>query len=186
MGQTEGVWLDTAGAPERISPGEAAARAKATAPILCHAPAVARRLGCDPFPAFDLLELFAFVRPAAFCVPTPLGLAQALGLAPPHDLAECAQVLGTTTERLLEECTARLGEHDPQAVQVAWAMARTGWRWGPAVLRALGRPQGPEAGERRSPGLDVWGGLEDWEEPHRRRHHVSDVRCQTEKYVASG
>ncbi len=165
MGQAEGVWLEADGTAERLAPERAVARARAAAPILCHAPAVARRLGCDPFPALDLLELFAFVRPAAFCVPTPLGLAQALGLAPPRDLAESARVLGTASERLLEECAARLGEHDPQAVQIAWALAQCGWRWGPAVLSALGRPHGPDTGARRDPGLAVWNKLEEWEEP---------------------
>ena len=32
--------------------------------ILCHGSATARRLELDHFPSFDLLELFAFVRPA--------------------------------------------------------------------------------------------------------------------------
>ncbi|MDX1575932.1 MAG: hypothetical protein R3285_07045, partial [Kiloniellales bacterium] len=81
MGQDRGAWLAPGGAPEPVDRETALALALATPPILCHAPAVARRLGADPFPAFDLLQLFAFVRPAAFCVPTPLGLAQALGLA---------------------------------------------------------------------------------------------------------
>src|SRR5690606_27752532 len=47
---------------------------------LCHGAATARRLGIGPVRAFDLLELFAFVRPARFCLPTPRGLASALGL----------------------------------------------------------------------------------------------------------
>ena len=41
---------------------------------------MARRIRIDPFPALDLLELFAFVYPARFCIPTPGGLAQELGL----------------------------------------------------------------------------------------------------------
>ena len=54
-------------------------------PLLCHMPATARRLNIDAFPALDLLELFAFVHPGRFCVPTPRGLAVALGLPVPHD-----------------------------------------------------------------------------------------------------
>ena len=50
-------------------------------PLLCHAPAIARRLNVPVFPARDLLELYAFVSPAKFCLPTPRGLAETLGLA---------------------------------------------------------------------------------------------------------
>ena len=52
-------------------------------PMVCHAPATARRLNTSPFAALDLLELYAFVRPARFCRPTPSGLADALELDPP-------------------------------------------------------------------------------------------------------
>ena len=48
---------------------EAARRARGTPPILCHARATARRLGVLPFPSLDVLELFAFARPARFCLP---------------------------------------------------------------------------------------------------------------------
>ena len=40
-------------------------------PILVHAPATFRRLAMRPGPAFDLLDLFAFVRPAHTAAPTP-------------------------------------------------------------------------------------------------------------------
>ena len=168
MGQKRGVWLERAGAPEALTRETAAALAQATPPILCHAPAAARRLGCDPFPAYDLLELFAFVRPGAFCVPTPLGLAQALGLAAPQDLGESARALAAASGRLLEECAARLAEQEPECVAIAWAMARAGWRWGPAVLGALGAPGGAPQGppsEAGYGGLEVWERLPEWEEP---------------------
>ena len=168
MGHNKGVWLEPAGAPQHLDREAALALAQAAAPILCHAPAVARRLGCDPFPAYDLLELFAFVRPGAFCVPTPLGLAQALGLAAPKDLDESAEVLAAAAQRLLEECAARLAEQEPVCAGIAWVMARGGWRWGPAVLGALGTPHGPTGqaqGKPQGTGLDVWTRLPEWEEP---------------------
>ena len=71
--------------------------------MVCHARAVARRLDMPGFAAFDLLELFAFVRPARFCVPTPRGLAATLGLVPPHDMAEACVALGTAARALLQE-----------------------------------------------------------------------------------
>jgi ATP-dependent DNA helicase DinG len=43
-------------------------------------------------------------------------------------------------------------------------MAQAGWRWGPAVLGALGAPHGP-ASQSQGSGLDVWTQLPEWEEP---------------------
>ncbi|HKR89753.1 MAG TPA: ATP-dependent DNA helicase, partial [Phenylobacterium sp.] len=56
--------------------------------LVAHAAMSARRLGLNAPPRgpaiFDALELFAFVRPARFCLPTPRGVAVALGLQPPR------------------------------------------------------------------------------------------------------
>src|SRR5258707_13391921 len=78
-GVAEAAWLSPDGEIALLSLAEAARRARDTPPFLCHARATARRLGVHVFPAFDLLELYAFVRPAHFCLPTPRGLAGALG-----------------------------------------------------------------------------------------------------------
>ena len=81
VGLTHAAWLSSDGEVLDLPVKDAAARlGEDVTPLVCHAPATARRLGVDPFPAFDILELFAFVRPAAFCVPTPQGLAEQLGL----------------------------------------------------------------------------------------------------------
>ena len=50
-------------------------------------------------PGITLLELFAFVHPARFVVPTGAGLARALGLVPPADDAETAAELAWRQER---------------------------------------------------------------------------------------
>ena len=53
--------------------------------LVAHAGLTARRLGLSTPPRsrdlLDALELYAFVRPAQFCAPSAVGLAQALGLA---------------------------------------------------------------------------------------------------------
>ena len=54
-----------------------------TPSLLLNAPLVANRLGYPDLSGLDLLELFAFVHPARFCVPTPRGLAQALEMDEP-------------------------------------------------------------------------------------------------------
>jgi ATP-dependent DNA helicase DinG len=156
------VWLDTDGEFHHLPVAAAAERARAEPPVLCHAPATAGRLGLDHLIAIDLLELFAFVRPARFCLPTPKGLAEALGLARPADLEDQAELLIRAARMLLEELAART-RADPAAKagdtrSAAWAMARTGWGWGTPVLAALGISG--DAG--RGGSLRVWERLPEW------------------------
>src|SRR5215467_2631162 len=92
-GFREVLWLDPDGEIEALGPEEARSRLDYETPMLCHLCATAKRLGIPGFPALDLLELFAFVYPARFCVPTPNGLAQALGLSPPRSLSDACVTL---------------------------------------------------------------------------------------------
>ena len=86
------LWRAGDGTIERLSASDAALRAAGSVSLVCHAPAVAARLGLDDLVARDLLELFAFVRPARFCLPTPRGLCEALDLGVPATPEEEALV----------------------------------------------------------------------------------------------
>ncbi|MEQ8355866.1 MAG: ATP-dependent DNA helicase [Kiloniellaceae bacterium] len=161
------VWIDPhEGEILELSAAEASRRAHKAPPLLCHARATARRLGCDPFPAYDLLELFAFVRPASFCAPTPHGLALALGRPQPADNEAAVIALPGHAQALLAELTARgtsaLGG-DRDAPGIAWLMAQAGWLWGPYVASALGFGEG-SALPKRNLGLRIWERLPEWEE----------------------
>src|SRR5476649_1826126 len=81
------LWLSADGVLERITAPEAALRSARARPLVVHAPAVAARLGLDNLPARDLLELYAFVPPPSFCLPTVRGLAAAVGGACDDELA---------------------------------------------------------------------------------------------------
>src|SRR5246127_4852039 len=133
-GFREVLWLSPDGEVEALAPAEARSRIERETPMLCHARATARRLDVRIFPALDLLELFAFVRPAKFCVPTPRGLAAALGLPVPSRPAEACVTLATAARTLLQELG---GETDAEARAVVEAMDRAGWPWAPAVIAAL-------------------------------------------------
>jgi ATP-dependent DNA helicase DinG len=164
-GVTTTVLVTSTDAANRLSRADAVkAIRSAPPPILCHAPTVARRLGIAIFPALDLLELFAFVHPARFCLPTPAGLAAALDQAPPTTLEEEARFLKLAAGLLL----AQLGEvdrrRDADILPIAEVMRDAGWGWGDAVVEALAYLQPFEDAPRPRRGLDVWVRLPTWAE----------------------
>jgi ATP-dependent DNA helicase DinG len=160
VGVSDVAFVSLAGEVETLSCEQAVRRlAGGAPPLVCHARAVARRLSLPGLAAYDVLELFAFVRPARFCVPTPAQLALALRLPEPESAAGEAAALFAVARALLAELNASPGE---DALPIAFAMAAAGWRWGPAVLAALGGMD-PPAG-RLADGLKVWHRLPEWQE----------------------
>ncbi len=150
--------VSDAGEVTRPSAEEAARLARDAPPLVCHLPALCRRLGIGPFPALDLMELFAFVLPARACVPTPRGLSAALDLAEPRSPEGEAVALQAVAARLL----ARAGEvNRRQAAGLAFSLAREGWAWGPALLRALDLEETTAPAAR---GLAVWERLPRWQD----------------------
>ncbi len=163
-GVRQAAWLSPEGEIESLSLADSAKRlAPETPPLVCHAKATAARLRVAPFAAFDVLELFAFVRPARFVLPTPRGLAQALGLALPGTQEREAESLMASAGALLAELA---DGSDGTAHKIAAAMASGGWPWGPAVLAALG--EAPNGGRVRPPnvreGLSIWNLLPEWQD----------------------
>src|SRR5438552_6594229 len=97
-----GIWLASGdGEVREASRGEAIARAAETAHIILNGPLVGQRLGYPELSGLDLLELFAFVYPARFAVPTAAGLSRMLGVEPPSGEAEAAATLIKIAERLM-------------------------------------------------------------------------------------
>ena len=136
-----GIWLAAAeGTVEAIGRGRALAQLSATPTIILNAPLVAARLGMPELSGLDLLELFAFVHPARFAVPTPSGLARALGLTPPEDEAAAAGFLRAAAGALL----GRLGDPGWSEREGAWtalqALGRLRWPWATLVAPLLAKP----------------------------------------------
>jgi len=155
------AWLTPEGEIETLTPAEAARRVRKSGPVLvCHAKATAKRLNLSGFPALDLLELFAFCRPARFCLPTPRGLAEALNLPLPASHEAEAETLTLAAHRLLTELS-REGRGDTAAI--ARSMGRGGWPWAAAVLAAVGAGDEPHSSSSRR-GLMIWQRLPEWED----------------------
>ncbi|WP_424810477.1 ATP-dependent DNA helicase [Roseococcus sp. YIM B11640] len=136
---------------------------KHPAPYLVHAPATARRLDLPRFlDALDLLELFAFARPAHHAPPTPRGLALALDLPLPEDDEAAAALLPEIASRLLRALADEA--NTPSGREAAAMAAQLGqvadWPWVPSVLAALGQPEAKPSRDAFKP----WRRLPDWEE----------------------
>ncbi|HZG09409.1 MAG TPA: ATP-dependent DNA helicase [Allosphingosinicella sp.] len=151
-----GIWLATSDGEVRgLGRGAAISAAAETPVVMLNAPLVGQRLGYPELSGLDLLELFAFVHPARFAVPTPKGLAEALGLEAPEGDAAAAPFLRAAAARLLATL-----EGDWPERQGAWASAQALWRlrwpWAQAVAQRLKKP------ERDEPWL--FSRLPEWEE----------------------
>ena len=152
-----GIWIARGdGEAREAERGEAIARAAETPHILLNAPLVGQRLGYPEISGLDLLELFAFIHPARFAVPTPAGLSRALGLEPPASEAQAAEALRVIASNMLD----RLGVADWPEREGAWTsnatLQRLGWGWAGLVAARLERP---EKGERM-----LFSRLRQWEE----------------------
>src|SRR4051794_10443749 len=156
-----GIWLaDGDGGVREASRGEAIARAAETPHIILNAPLVGQRLGYPELSGLDLLELFAFIHPARFAVPTAAGLSRAVALDAPGTDAEAAAALHRIAERLLSV----LADPDWREREGAWTsnatLHRLGWAWAPLIGAHLERP---ERGERM-----LFSRLKQWEESGER------------------
>ena len=107
----------------------------------------------------DLLELYAFVFPARFAVPTVAGMARAVGIEPPDSDGDAAPVLIAIAEALLATLAGEWPEREG-----AWTtnatLHRLGWGWAPFVAERLTQP---ERGERM-----LFSRLPQWEEAAER------------------
>lgn len=130
--------------------------------ILCHGRATPARLSLKPAPCFDVLELFAFVRPGAFCLPTVKGIAAALGVPLPKSLEEDAVTLIEAARGLLQNLVDLDETAARPARGIAFALDKAGWSWGPACIAALG-PDDKAEGIGLS-ALRVWSRLTPFED----------------------
>ncbi|MEH3100400.1 ATP-dependent DNA helicase [Sphingomonas adhaesiva] len=122
-----------------LSRGEAIRLAADTPVLLLNAPLVGQRLGYADLSGLDLLELFAFLHPARFMVPTAKGVAQVAGLPVPERDEEVAPFLLAAVERLLAGIAGEWAEREG-AWTAAQSLARARWAWAPVVGPRLARP----------------------------------------------
>jgi len=180
-----GAWLWEDGRARAVGRQEAKARALASPLLLVNTPLVGARLGYSELSGLDILELFAFIHPARFVIPSPAGLAEATGLPLPASDAEAAALLPRIAQRLLDTMAAP----DWRERQGAWTagrnLERARWPWAPLVRAAL--PAHPGTEERW-----LFSALPEWEEqpprPPARPSILSpeDIDDQLDALVGTG
>jgi ATP-dependent DNA helicase DinG len=134
-----GIWIADAENVRRLGRGDAISRAGETPMILMNTPMVAQRLGYPELAGLDLLELFAFVYPARFMVPTIKGLARALGLVVPIDEDGAAKLLREAAGVLLTQLEGAWPEAEG-AWTSAQSLARLNWSWAQFVQERIKMP----------------------------------------------
>jgi len=153
-----------------LEAGEARLLIQQHMPIVCNGPQLAARLGIERFHAYDVLELFAFIRPGKFAVPTPRGIAKALSLFEPETPEDQCLGLRDSIRHLLVDLTApgREEKSDPAALAAMMGLMGVvnieggGWPWTPTILAALGRSETPPTRTEIKTAMRIWDKLPEW------------------------
>jgi ATP-dependent DNA helicase DinG len=159
-----GHWLRAAdGRTNAVSKGDAIMAAADTPVLMLNAPLVASRLGYPDLSGLDLLEAFAFIHPARFCVPTPRGLAEALGLPVPENDAAVPEMLQLAAGALIAACRDPEWFEREGAWSAVQSLERLRWPWAQVLRPHIAKPERAErwlfaklpeweeAGERPAP-----------------------------------
>lgn len=139
-----GTWLRERGATRGCGKGEAVMAAADTPLLLLNAPLVANRLGYPDLSGLDLLELFAFVHPARFAVPTPKGLGHALGMEEPAADDAVPAFLQEAAGRLISICESDAWPEREGAWSTLQSLVRLRWPWAQVLLPHVRKPERAE------------------------------------------
>ena len=145
---TRMIWISRNGEIATLDRNAVAAELAMGPALVCHRRWNEARIGVEITACLDVMELFAFVRPARFCLPTPAGLASQLSLARPQTGEDMATLLPRAAFMLLDEVASLQGRAKEEAANIAVMMAAGGWLWGPLILVHMGltppRPAPPD------------------------------------------
>jgi len=138
-----GIWIADEAGTRQIGRGEAIRICADRPVILLNAPLVGQRLGYADLSGLDLLELFAFLYPARFAVPTPKGLARAVDLSAPARDEDVAAFLREAAEALLATAEGAWPEREG-AWTAAQSLSRLRWPWSTPLAGRIAKPASNE------------------------------------------
>ncbi len=180
-----GCWLrDGHGNTRTVAKGDAIVAAADTPLLLLNAPLVATRLGYPDLSGLDLLELFAFVHPARFVVPTPKGLAHALSLPEPAGDDAVPALLQQAAESLLGTCQSEGWAEREGAWSALQSLTKLRWAWAPLLMPRIAQPARAERW--------LFARLPEWEEaaerpqPAQAQLRPDDVNARLTRLTGEG
>ena len=132
--------------------------------LVCHAPFMRQKLGNADFIAADVLELFSFVHPTRFCVPTPVGIAKALGQSLPDSIDDYPLSLQESISYLFDDLSTRKDKDRLLAIAEVMGLNGKGWFWTPHIFAAFRETYEPEKPIISRTALNVWRDLPEWNE----------------------
>jgi ATP-dependent DNA helicase DinG len=150
--------------------------------LVCNAPYTSKRLGKRDIFSFDVLELFAFVYPAEFCVPTPKGLAQKLNLPIPKTQEDEPFSLFEVTKALLLDLKQNTKDKET-LLDIAAAMSKKSniWSWTPYIYSALDKTFIPDEHINVQAHIKIIKNLTEWSEqaptPQASHYAVEKDEC---------
>jgi ATP-dependent DNA helicase DinG len=139
-----GCWLRSRDSTRGVGKGEAITAAADTPLLMLNAPLVASRLGYPDLSGLDLLELYAFVHPAKFMVPTPKGLAHALGLPELQGDEHVPALLQQSAAVLFSVCESADWAEREGAWSALQSLARMRWPWAGLLTPHVRQPERAE------------------------------------------
>ena len=137
---TKLIWISTDGEICQLNHQAIAAELALGPVLLCHRRWSEARAGVEISNYLDIMELYAFIRPARFALPTPTGLAQQLGLARPQSGEDMASLLPQIAFLLLDELAAQPTKEQTEAAKIADMMAAGAGDGGLLFWRILASP----------------------------------------------
>lgn len=158
--------LSTDGEIQKLSHAQAKTVLHGQPALVCHAPYTRGRLDGAQFYAFDVLELFAFVHPAKFAVPTAHGLSEALGIPIPKSFEDYPFALFDIAKALLDDIQRDPHAAKASALEIAKVMGFNGkgWPWTPYICEALGETYSEHEITNARQAMNVWKHLPEWAE----------------------
>lgn len=163
-----------------VPPDDVLRRLSATPHLVCHAPFLVRRMGfiaraemSDQRAALaprhlDIAELFAFVCPAQFALPSPAGIAHAVNIPAGEAGMDASRLLRRSAMALLGMLALPGYPHPRETAQIATFLQGANWPWAQFVLQALQASGARLDASTFATGLNVWDRLDEWEDDAHR------------------
>ncbi len=165
LGPKKAQILTVAGEVKTLPHGQAGVLLSQKPVMLCHAPYALSKLRAHLL-VFDILDLYLFVHPTKFCVPTPHGIAKALQVELAKDAEDAPLMLVECAQTLLTHLQALPPKRQEKLIEIAQIMGMNGkgWPWTPFVCMALGHEYDPQAPLNSRTALNVWKDISEWED----------------------